>query len=125
MTKMQEFQRMVLCKELRMNYNLIRGNTYDGYCSFNGWKDPNILKKFSRLNVSEINGSFDCDDNNLISLEGCPKIIKSSFLCRRNLLTSLEHGPKIVGWNYCCGANKLILDVPSDCEIDSGCFINT
>jgi hypothetical protein len=39
----------------------------------------NIVKKW-----------FDCNDNKLISLEGCPKIVSESFYCSGNKLTSLK-----------------------------------
>ena len=54
-----------------------------------------------------ISGYFDCSDNKLTTLKGCPKLIDGFFDCSNNELISLEHGPIKVGSFYNCYRNKL------------------
>lgn len=51
--------------------------------------------------------SFMCQDNQLVSLKGCPHTVKSLFNCNHNQLTSLEFGPTFVGKSYGCANNLL------------------
>jgi hypothetical protein len=54
-----------------------------------------------------INGAFDCSNNKLKSLRGCPIIVNGYFVCNNNELTNLEHCPKKVeGW-FGCTKDKL------------------
>jgi len=55
----------------------------------------------------EVRNSFSCSDNKLITLEGCPSIIDGYFHCDNNKLESLEGGPIEVGDDYLCFNNKL------------------
>jgi hypothetical protein len=55
----------------------------------------------------DVGGSFVCSDNNLTTLENCPKIVTGHFYCTDNKLTSLEGGPIEVGGTYGCSYNKL------------------
>lgn len=54
-----------------------------------------------------ISGYFDCSDNKLTTLKGCPKLIDGFFDCSNNELISLKHGPIKVGSFYNCYNNKL------------------
>ena len=54
-----------------------------------------------------ISGYFDCSDNKLTTLKGCPKLIDGFFDCSSNKLISLKHGPIEVGSFYNCYHNKL------------------
>jgi hypothetical protein len=57
------------------------------------------------LTFNEAHGYFGCRDNNLTTLEGCPKkVLSGDFSCSGNRLTSLEHSPKIVEGHFICGA---------------------
>jgi hypothetical protein len=62
---------------------------------------PEILK-----NVS-VDGSFDCGNNKLTSLENCPSSVDGTFGCGYNKLTSLEGAPTSVGISFYCGNNEL------------------
>ena len=73
-------------------------------------------KKLSRLPVKFGNvcegrqgriGNFFCNDNNLTTLEGCPKTVDGYFYCHRNKLTSLKGSPERVSGEYYCSNNKL------------------
>ncbi len=47
-----------------------------------------------------VQGHFNCSNNKLSSLEGCPEKINGNFDCSKNLLNSLEFGPKKISGGY-------------------------
>ena len=55
----------------------------------------------------KVYGYFNCSNNELTSLEGCPEYVARSFYCSYNKLTSLEGYPEYVGGILQCGHNKL------------------
>jgi len=57
------------------------------------------------LTFNEVRGYFDCSENELTTLEGCPKKVYGDFYYSRNKLTSLEHSPKIVENYFYCWDN--------------------
>ena len=59
------------------------------------------------IKFRNVTGYFDCSNNNLTSLEGCPVTIGGSFYCYYNSLTSLEGCPKTVGDYFYCSYNSL------------------
>jgi hypothetical protein len=67
-------------------------------------KDLKIFPEF--IKFRNIERCFYCDNNGLISLRGCPEIVKEYFTCGQNLLTSLEGGPKEC-LIFSCTGNKL------------------
>ena len=75
------------------------------------------------LNFNRVSGYFDCSDNNLISLEGCPPYIGSHFLCDVNELSSLKKAPKHINGNFLCYSNKLISLQYSPHYIDGDFFL--
>ena len=54
------------------------------------------LSKLPDLSNIIVHGCFCCEDNLLINLIGCPKIINVNFTCYNNPLKSLEGCPLIV-----------------------------
>src|SRR5690606_21069453 len=56
---------------------------------------------------NKVTGSFNCSNNQLTSLEGCPTSVGGSFYCFNNQLTSLEGGPTKVGIGFYCSNNQL------------------
>ena len=72
-----------------------------------------------------VNDSFDCSENKLTSLRGCPKEVGGDFICSRNNLTSLEGAPKEVG-GFDCSFNKLtsLRGVPKEVGGDFYCSNN-
>ena len=54
-----------------------------------------------------VQGSFDCDYNELTSLEYGPNEVHGNFSCYGNKLTSLEHAPKEIHGNFFCDSNQL------------------
>ncbi len=59
------------------------------------------------LKFGRVTGSFNCGDNQLISLEGCPSWVGGCFDCRYNKLASLEGCVKYVGEYFNCDNNQL------------------
>lgn len=59
------------------------------------------------LKFNIVTGSFNCADNNLVSLEGCPKEVGDIFLCNNNNLKTLEYSPEYVRSFFCCCDNKI------------------
>jgi hypothetical protein len=59
------------------------------------------------LKFRRVNGNFNCSNNYLTSLRGCPEYVGGEFRCNDNLLTSLEFGPIKVDGDYYCYSNNL------------------
>jgi len=93
-----------LCSEYGIKNYQIRD---DGYIDVDD--DVYLVSMLGDLNQLPLNfnevGYFSCINNNLTTLEGCPKEVRGFFYCSLNKLTSLEHSPKIVG-DFNCGGNK-------------------
>ena len=106
------------CKEYGIyNYTI---NT-DGSIDVND--NVQIFKELTRLlplKFNKVKGYFDCSDNILTSLEGCPKSVGGDFFCHNNKLTSLEGCPKSVKDFYCY--NNQILSFKGCPENISGNF---
>lgn len=58
------------------------------------------------LKFNKVSGNFSCLDNNLISLEGCPKEVGGYFDCFGNQLINLEGSPEEVN-DFDCSNNPL------------------
>lgn len=56
----------------------------------------------------EVTDNFLINNNDLISLEGCPAIVGGSFNCSGNKLYTLEHAPIYVGMDFWCTYNRII-----------------
>ena len=56
---------------------------------------------------NRVGGYFNCNGNELTSLEGAPREVGGNFICFSNKLTSLEGAPEKVGGHFDCGHNKL------------------
>jgi hypothetical protein len=75
------------------------------------------------LTFNKVTGWFDCNDNKLTRLKGCPRWIGGSFNFDFNQLTSLEFSPEYVGGYFSCEFNDLT-DNLCDTEI-GGDFYTT
>jgi hypothetical protein len=73
-----------------------------------------------------VEGSFDCDDNQLTTLEGAPQTVEGNFRCDYNDLTTLEGAPQTVGGDFYCSYNQLtsLEGAPQTVEEDFYCFGN-
>jgi Leucine-rich repeat (LRR) protein len=72
----------------------------DFYCADQGLKD------FKGVKFGNIDGHFNCSNNELTSLEGAPRSVEGLFNCANNKLTSLEGAPRKVD-NFNCSGNLL------------------
>ena len=114
-----------ICKEYDIeNYTINSDGSIDVDGDVN-LIDMNLDKLPLRFN--RIGGNFDCNYNQLISLEGSPKWVGGNFYCDNNKLTSLVGGPKLVGGDFACFGNKLISleGAPKEVGGDFDCFKNT
>jgi hypothetical protein len=59
------------------------------------------------IKFNHIVGGFHINNNNLISLKGCPYSITGSFMVSENNLVNLKNGPEIVKESYGASYNKL------------------
>ena len=75
----------------------------NGYLYLNGLG----LTELPDLSNIIIKGSFDCSNNQLTSLKGCPTEIGGHFYCAYNQLTSLIGCPTEIGGHFWCNHNKL------------------
>lgn len=73
----------------------------DDHVILNGKQLNSIPLKFGI-----VYGGFDCYDNQLTSLNGCPHTVHGSFNCSNNQLTSLKGGPI-----YFQQANSILVSV--------------
>jgi len=55
-----------------------------------------------------VEGTFNCCNNELTSLRGCPTYVGYGFWCHKNRLKSLENCPETVGLDFFCYKNQLI-----------------
>lgn len=78
------------------------------------------------VKFNHVSGDFNCRDNELTSLQGCPKVIRLDFDCSYNNLTSLEGSPKTVGRDFYCLSNIKDFtrnEVKSICDVKGGIFV--
>ncbi|SDK23161.1 hypothetical protein SAMN05192566_0725 [Methylophilus rhizosphaerae] len=59
------------------------------------------------VQFGKVEGFFDCANNQLTSLKGCPYEVDGYFACHNNKLTSLEHSPKYINGDFECDYNQL------------------
>ena len=83
------------------------------------YKDIEEFPYFIQFGV--VRGYFNCDNNKLISLRGCPRVIKKGFNCSFNNLTSLRGCPRVVKKSFYCHDNKLV-SLEGSPETVSGSF---
>lgn len=72
-----------------------------------------------------VDGYFDISNNNLTTLEGCPKIVSRDFNCSRNKLTTLLDCPNEVG-DFDCSHNllKTLSYAPKEVKGSFDCSFN-
>jgi hypothetical protein len=59
------------------------------------------------IQFGKIKGPFNCGDNKLTTLRGCPFKVTGSFICDNNLLDNLKYAPKHVGLSFYCKHNLI------------------
>jgi hypothetical protein len=95
-----------ICEKYNIkNYTINSDNSIDVDGDVNLW-DKGLTS--IPLNFNIVNGYFECDDNNLTSLKGCPVRVGNGFYCDNNNLTSLQYSPQYVeSGDFSCGWNKI------------------
>ena len=73
------------------------------------------------LKFNYVSGDFNCDQNELESLEGCPITVDGNFDCYRNKLITLEGCPQTVDGDFYCFGNNLV-SLEGCSEIINGTF---
>jgi hypothetical protein len=102
---MTEIKVEKICKKYKIeNWTLNPDGTVDvdGNVDLSRQRLSKLPLKFGR-----VTGYFDCSDNQLTSLEGCPTEVGESFHCDNNQLTSLEGCPTEIGGDFECYSNQL------------------
>lgn len=59
------------------------------------------------IKFNRVEGHFNCEENNLTSLLGCPNYVGGAFNCCNNDLKTLEHSPNYVGEDFYCVGNYI------------------
>ena len=87
------------CEKYLKNYKINNDDTID----VNGHVHlDNRLGDIEKLPVKfgKLSGNFNCNFNELTTLEGCPNYVGGDFYCGWNKLTSLEYSPKYIGRDF-------------------------
>jgi len=94
-----------ICKKYNIvNYTINDDGTVDVDGSVN--LNTKGLTKLP-LRFGRVTGNFDCYNNKLTTLDGCPDHVGGDFDCSRNQLTTLEGAPKEVNGDFYCSNNQL------------------
>ena len=65
------------------------------------------LSDFKGVRFGKVGVYFDCENNQLTTLEGAPREVGGDFVCRNNELTSLEGAPQKVVGDFWCSNNPV------------------
>ena len=110
------------CRKLirKVNEQVRKANESEEYTYADAEREGKIIKWYdgsincSNLSLTSLEGApeyvkgdFICSGNYLTSLEGAPKEVKGDFICSYNNLTSLEGAPKEIGGDFDCSRNNL------------------
>jgi hypothetical protein len=107
------FQKEYMSKVIKDNvdlHNLFLKKIPDifQYVEVRGWFNCERNQLTSLQGVPmRVNDNFFCRYNELTSLVGAPEYVGGSFVCHSNQLTSLEGAPEYVGGSFDCGINQL------------------
>ena len=94
----------------------------DGTIDIDGDVDlSNIKLTKLPFKFGKVTGYFTCSNNQLISLEGCPREVDGYFSCANNNLVNLIGGPIEVGGSYYCQGNHL--ESLEGCAGDIGAYL--
>jgi hypothetical protein len=88
------------CEKYRIrNFTINDDDTIDVNGHVDLWNKLGNMKKLP-VKFGNVSDFFDCSDNKLTTLEGCPNYIGTGFFCygkKINILTTLEYCPKYIG----------------------------
>lgn len=98
LTNIDDISRWLRKHEIK-NFTILKDNSVNVHGDVKlADKLTNLLKLPLSFNLIE--GDFDIGDNELTSLEGCPKKVTGSFMAHKNEISSLKGGPKEVGGSF-------------------------
>ena len=69
--------------------------------------NKNLIEFPDYIKFNYVSGYFDCYNNQLTSLKGCPTSVGRGFSCAGNRLTSLKGCPTSMGGYFYCYDNQL------------------
>lgn len=70
---------------------------------------PKMVKNNALIiQFKEVTGNFSARGLELMTLQGCPKVVGGNFTCAYNYLEHLKGGPEKVGGTFDCSNNNLI-----------------
>jgi hypothetical protein len=87
------------CQKYLENYTINSDGTIDVDGDVELWNKLGDMEKLP-VKFGKVSDDFFCLNNNLTTLEGCPKYVGRHFLYGGNNLTSLEHCPKYIGSDF-------------------------
>lgn len=91
------------------NYQLIPDKRYTFVVNVNDHVNiSNRGLKWVPVKFGKVSGDLACNNNQLTSLEFCPKRVNGGFYCDNNELTSLEFCPKYIGGDFDCSSNNIL-----------------
>lgn len=109
------------------NYKLIEHEKYGFIVDVYDSVDISFLN-LSKIKVkfNKIYGDFNCSNNKLKTLLGCPEEVQGSFFCFNNKLKNLEYSPKKIHKDYLCFSNQLasLYGAPHEIYGDFYCSFN-
>ena len=105
----------LICKQYGIeNYTINNDGSIDVAGNVNLW-DKGLVEL--PLTFNKVSGWFDCGNNRLTTLKGCPRWVGDYFRCNYNNLTSLKFSPDYVGGDFYCRKNNL---TDNYCETEIG-----
>ena len=84
----------------------------------------NIEEFPSYIQFYEVKGTFDCSENKIKSLRGCPMYITGNFYCYNNMLNTLNHCPDTVEGKFFCHGNLRKFELREITNICDVAYIN-
>jgi hypothetical protein len=83
-------------------------------------------KSVADLGIDYKGGDFQCSNQQLAALSGCPEHVSGDFDCGHNRLKALSDGPRTVQSNYYCNDNQIksLNGVPREINGDFVCSFN-
>ena len=98
------------------NYTINKDYTIDGDMII--LEDIDLKQFPDYIQFGEIvNGGFFCNDNQLITLRGCPRYVRFAFCCNNNNLVSLKGCPIYVGGDFYCDNKFTRREVRVLCDV--------
>jgi hypothetical protein len=76
------------------------------------------------VQFGNVSGDFNCDNNQLTTLESAPTSVGRGFYCNDNQLTTLYGAPKSVGREFQCDRNQLTTLEGAPTSVGRGFYCN-